>query len=187
MRAKVFSTKVTPKVLPIWQWEDSGTCSLDAVLLIALLFIISSPRPNPVSSEIASPQSPFSVFSDHLQAIFTKYRTWNHVPQAELNLLRNRVRNQLEILGLNINYESNIDECLDQLIPSRYRKFTLARKNSCAHCGYSENIPQQLERDTVYIPVSRFMASSTDMQLRLEDMIEFSMKVSLPKPYVSSS
>jgi hypothetical protein len=185
MRAEALSTKATSKMLPIWQWQYSGTCSLDAVLLIALLFILSSPQSNPMLAESASPHSQFetsifSLFSTHLQAIFTKYGTWVHIPQAELNLLRNRVRDQLEMLGLRINYESKIEQCLDHLIPSRHRNFTLARKNSCAHCGYSEDEPKQVERDTLYIPVSKFMAASAQMQLRLEDMIDFSMKVRIP-------
>ena len=184
---------VAAKMLPIWQWEDSGTCSLDAVLLIALLFVTSFPRyksiiPQSAIQEYSLQISPFSFFAKNLRAIFTQYGTWDNVPPAELTLLRNQVRVQLERIGIATSHESDITNCLDQLMPSCYRKFSLSQINRCSQCGNGEHIQKSFDRDTLYIHVLRFMAGSDCVQLRLESMIDYRMKVSNmhPKRYVST-
>lgn len=175
-------TNVSARPLPIWSWDESGTCTLDAVLLFALLFTVSHPPDQPKIQDAVKERSgfrisPFTNFNRKLEFILSKHGSWDNIPPIELTTLRNQVRLQLEKNGVNINHESDLSGVLDQLLLSRFRTFSMNRINRCSKCGNRENPREPVERDTVYVHILRYIAASGLGQLRLENMIDFQVKV----------
>ena len=155
---------------------------MDAVLLIALLFKVSSPANKSTipqaGIEGSAPQiSPFTLFTKNLERLFSKYGSWDNVPPVELTALRDQVRLRLERQGIHINRGSGISGPLDQLLPSCYRTFSMAKIDRCSHCGNCEDVREPVQKDTLHIHVLRYLAASGLSRLGLQSMIDYRVKV----------
>src|SRR5436305_13236807 len=105
---------MSAKTLPIWKWEKSGTCTLDAALLVSFIFVLAHKitMPEVVGENSTLQTSPFFFFASKVEEILKNHSSWDNVSPKELTDLRNLVRDELDSRGIQTNHKSYLDNAV---------------------------------------------------------------------------